>query len=362
MKILMCGNHSRNNGGMTTIIRQINAFNWTDKGIELRFIPTYYPGNFFKKFFYFGQAFLKIVLCLITWQPNSIHTHLSSGASILRNRIICYFAHLFNVKTIVHMHGSQFRDYYMWQDERSKKGIINFLKDADLLIVLGNKWREFILDICPKSNVFVLNNSVEIPKKITRNRKEIFCILYSGVLIDRKGIIYLLEALKKMIENGENKVFLKIAGSGEKQEELQNYCINNDINNYVDFLGWVDTKKMNNLYQWADVLVLPSFNEGLPMAIIEAMANALPIVATDVGSVAEAVIDNYNGFLCTKGSAESLYEKIKRLYESEDTLFCFSENSYRLAKDKFALSVFYEKLAKIYAGEMFVNNEKNNSL
>lgn len=353
----MCGNHSCNNGGMTTVIQQINAYHWADKGIKLRFIPTYYPGNAFIKILYFGRAFIKILFCFITWRPDLIHTHLSSGASILRNRIICYFAHLLGIKTIVHMHGSQLQDYYLRQNSWGKKKIINFFKKADLLIVLGDKWRDFILNISPQSNVFVLKNSVEIPAKITRNRKGVLCILYSGVLIERKGVIYLLKTINKMIENREDKILLKIAGSGEKQGELRDYCINNGIMEYVDFLGWVDAKKMNKLYRWADVLVLPSFNEGLPMAIIEAMANALPIIATDVGSVSEIVIDNYNGFLCKKGSVESLYEKIKALYESRDMLFRFSDNSYKLAKENFSLSVFYEKLTRIYLGEMFVSNE-----
>ncbi len=355
----MCGNHPCNNGGMTTVIQQINTYSWKNKGIELRFIPSYYPGNVFIKILFFCRAVVKIIVTFIIWKPNLIHIHLSSGASILRNRIICWFAHFFSIKTIVHIHGSQLQDYYLGLGYYAKKKVEKYFENANLLIVLGERWKQFILDISPKSNVVVLNNSVNIPPKTSKDRKDVFCILYSGVLIDRKGVIYLLEAVKKMIENGNSKISVRIAGSGEKETELKNYCINNSIIKYVDFLGWVDIKKMDSLYQWADILVLPSFNEGLPMVILEAMANALPIIATDAGSITEAVIDNYNGFICEKGNPESIYENIKTLYESEDILHAFSENSYELAKRKFSLQVFYEKLGRIYLGEMFIDNEKD---
>lgn len=358
MKILMCGNHPCNKGGMSTVIKQITGNNWKDKGIELRFIPSYYPGNVLIKILFFCTAFVKIVFTLITWKPDLVHTHMSSGASILRNRIICYSAHFWGMKTIVHIHGSQLQDYYLKLNYYGKRKVKKFFESVNLLIVLGEKWKQFILDISPESNVVVLNNSVEIPEQIRKKEKNIFCILYSGVLIDRKGVIYLLKAIKKMIENGENKISVKIAGSGEKLEELENYCKDNNIVEYVKFLGWVDAEKMNDLYRWADILVLPSFNEGLPMAILEAIANAVPVIATDVGSISEAIIDNYNGFLCKKGNVESLYEKMKTLYQSENMLHIFSNNSYELARNRFSLSAFYEKLERIYFGEMFIDSEK----
>ena len=100
-------------------------------------------------------------------------------------------------------------------------------------------------------------------------------------------------------------------------EQAQALCGELDIADRVTFLGWIgEAERTNQLYR-AGILALPSFQEGLPMGILEAMKFGLAVVTTPVGGIPDVLQDGYNGLLVPPGNAEMLAQAIRRLFDDE---------------------------------------------
>lgn len=213
---------------------------------------------------------------------------------------------------------------------------------------MGEDWKQFIKKICPKAKVSVINNAIKIPEIMEKNENTIPQMLFLGALIKRKGVLDLLQALKELIDKRIFDFKLLIAGAGEEEAELKKYVIDNNLSKQVEFLGWITKEDKANILKEADILILPSYNEGLPIAILEAMAYALPVISTNVGSIAEAVIDNQNGYLINPGDIKLLAEKIQLIISDREKWKIFSLKSRKLAENKFSEDVFISKINKLY--------------
>src|SRR5699024_9570393 len=88
-----------------------------------------------------------------------------------------------------------------------------------------------------------------------------------------------------------------IGGVGPEENRLKEFVVQNNLSNYVDFLGWVSEEQKQFFFKESQVFVLPSYNEGLPISILESLSFGIPVISTNVGSIDEAIIDNYNGFI-----------------------------------------------------------------
>lgn len=164
-------------------------------------------------------------------------------------------------------------------------------------------------------------------------------------LAKQKGISYLLKATKFLCKDFPD-ILLLIAGEGEVWDELQAEVKELGIERNVLFLG--SRLDIHEILQVLDIFLLPSLFEGLPLVILEAMAASLPIVATDVGGVRQAVLDGINGLIVRSEDPYGLYDAIKRLIENRDMRETFSKNSLELFQRQFTLEVMVKTYEKIY--------------
>lgn len=155
-------------------------------------------------------------------------------------------------------------------------------------------------------NIEIIFNGVDIDrfKPVIHRPNFNIDILFVGRLIRRKGIISLLKAFKEVCDEYK-KCKLTIVGGGPKRKYLENFCNRLKIESNVNFLGAVEYKDVDKIYQKASIFVLPSLEESLSNVIQEAMASGLPIITTDTG--AAELIDE-NGFIVEKGD----YKQIKK--------------------------------------------------
>lgn len=187
-----------------------------------------------------------------------------------------------------------------------------FIKESNAFIVLGERWNKAIKEIEPNTRIVQVKNAISIPRECIKWNDEVFRVIYLGVLIPRKGVADILKTVKKIKDsNFEGNVQLVIAGSGCEEERLKQMSFEMGIANIVEFIGWVDDKRKKELLQSSQLLVLPSYNEGLPVAILEAISYGLPIVATNVGDVSAAVHEGKNGYLIEPGDVDALEQAIK---------------------------------------------------
>jgi glycosyltransferase involved in cell wall biosynthesis len=129
-----------------------------------------------------------------------------------------------------------------------------------------------------------------------------------GRLVRQKGIDILLQAIANVPE-----VRLTIAGKGELEPDLRCTVTELGLDDRVEFVGWVDPA---SIFQRVDAVALPSRNEGLPLVLLEAMHVGLPVVASSVGSVAEAIEDGKTGLLVPPEDSQTLARALAGLAES----------------------------------------------
>ena len=357
IKVLMCGNHPTNQGGMTSVINQILDHAWEKEGIHLTFVPTFKPGNPIIKSLFFLFSYIKIVGVFLYDKPDMVHMHMSYKGSFTRKYLIHKLCKKNKIPDIIHLHGSEFKKWYDAVDEKKKNEIRTLLREASVFIVLGEKWEKTIKEIEPATNTVVVSNTVPIPEE-TVKWNELFKILFLGVLIKRKGVSDLLKATRLLKDDLGSKIFqVVIAGSGQEEENLKNECMELEIEDVVNFVGWTDGEKKTQLLKECQMLVLPSYNEGLPMSILEAMSYGMPILATNVGDISSAVIDGVNGYLVKPGSVSNLLNDMKQLILNRDIWINYSKNSRQLAVEKFSEDVYFNKMETIYRELIKRNHE-----
>ena len=147
----------------------------------------------------------------------------------------------------------------------------------------------------------------DIKEKLLGN-KDLKVVLFVGSISYRKGVPDLLNAVKSVIsEFGTNVVFL-LVGSGDYEAEAKIFVKNNNIDHNVTFLGKISDEMLYKYYQCADVFVLPSYSEGMPTSILEAMYYQIPVVTTNLPSVADRFKSTAS--LITPGSVPELVKAI----------------------------------------------------
>lgn len=309
----MLGNDPSVKGGITSVISQLLAHDWNAEGVDMKFIPTYVETNNVKKILFFAKAVKRIQREFKTNKPDVVHMHMSYKGSFTRKFFLHKLCKKNGIPDIIHLHGSEFKKWFDESDDKKKEEIKTLLKESAGVIVLGDKWKEVVKKIEPTTKAVVVNNTVRIPNCTVEWNLPI-TVLFMGVLIKRKGVADLIRAvdiLKK--KNRLDNVKFVIAGSGVEEAELKTMCKKLELDKYINFVGWTSGEKKERLFRESQMLVLPSYNEGLPVSILEAISYGMPVVATCVGDISAAIIDGENGYLVEPGDVDALANSIYKL-------------------------------------------------
>ena len=172
-----------------------------------------------------------------------------------------------------------------------------------------------------------------------------FLIAVVGNLEEIKGHRYLIQALPGILDQFPH-VFMIILGDGVLRPTLKTQVKDSGLSRSVMFAGW--RKDVPRILAASDVLVLPSLSEGLPLAVLEAMAAGLPIVASNVGGVPEAVIDGETGFLVEPSSARSLREAILKLLKDPERARSMGAAGRTRVRAEFGVDRMVEETCEVY--------------
>jgi glycosyltransferase involved in cell wall biosynthesis len=171
-------------------------------------------------------------------------------------------------------------------------------------------------------------------------------ILFIGNLIEIKGIFTLIYALINLRDKID--FYTIIIGKGEEEKVLRDLIVKENLADKVTLKGWYPQQQLPDFYHSSDIFVLPSFVEGQSVAILEAMASGLPIIATAVGGNLETIEDGVNGFLIPVGDHNYLSNKISDLLRSEALRNSFSKNCRDAYSKRFSKKIQIEKFLKLY--------------
>lgn len=350
IKVLMLGNSHSVKGGITSVINQLLDHPWCSENVEMKFISTYIDSNRVKKILFFVDAYRKIEKEFKYNKPDVVHIHMSYKGSFTRKYTIHKLCRKYGIPDILHLHGSEFEKWFYESDNKKKEQIRQLLREASSVVVLGEKWNTIIKEIEPATHTVLVSNTVHIPKETTQWQQP-FNVLFLGVLIKRKGVSDLLKAIKILNDSGKTEnVHFFIAGSGEEESNLKAECSELGLNDLVEFVGWTTGEKKMKLLKESQMLVLPSYNEGLPIAILEAISYGLPVVATDVGDISAAVYDGENGYLVQPGEIEKLAIAINKVMQDKNRYLELSCKSKYLATKIFSDESYFKQIRKCYSG------------
>lgn len=345
-KILMIGTDIKTQGGIASVIRQYHDFGLLDDIFRL---PTYKEGSNIQKIIIY-LIFLIKYFCILCFnrQLKLIHIHVASRGSFFRKALAIYIAKFFGKKVIFHLHGAEFNLFFEKSCKIIQLLIKNILEISDLILVLSEQWQKDISIKCNNRNIQVLYNPVKIGKIREKNDSETINILFMGRIGKRKGVYDIIKAAN-LLNNSKIKIYMY--GDGE-YDEIDKIIKENNLQDRVILSGWIAGYQIEQAYQNADIYILPSYNEGLPMSILEAMAWGLPVISTNVGGIPDAVIENENGYLIKPGDYEELANKIMLLANDKNLRKKMGYKSYVMAREKFDISIVISRLKDYYE---FVN-------
>ncbi len=219
-------------------------------------------------------------------------------------------------------------------------------KKSEFVIANSKGLKGLALKTKTEKEIGIIYNGVDVdkfrPDAALRSKDEFIITIGASRITHRKGIDYLIRAIKKVSRQHPN-VRLKLMGDGNAREEFEELVKQLDLQNNVEFLGRIPREKTPAYYQEAGLFVLPSLNEGMSNAMLEALASGLPLVATDTGGTKELVADGKNGFVVKMKDPDDLAEKIEKIMDDEDLQKSMAEASRQLAEN-----ISWEQVAKRY--------------
>lgn len=343
-QVIMVGVKRDTPGGMASVIN--SYFQYID---ELRYITTWKLASFPVKAWYALKSIILFTLHLLFDRDIKIaHIQGAANASFARKAIFINIAKFFNKKVILHMHACDFVEYYNNSDR--KDWIKKILDKCDVLVVLSQWWKEYFITLgVPQQRIHILNNIVT-PPTFSGNKHDDgkLHLLFLGEIGKRKGIYDILNGLANDREYFSQRMLLRIGGNLE-EDKLRARIKELRLDDFVKFEGWVSGNKKQECLEWADVYILPSFNEGLPIGILEAMSYHMPIISSPVGGIPEVVFNQQNGILVEPGNSQEISDAIKCFIEHPEKIEQYGEISYSLAKPYFPEEVM-NSLHSIYQG------------
>jgi glycosyltransferase involved in cell wall biosynthesis len=171
-----------------------------------------------------------------------------------------------------------------------------------------------------------------------------------GSLNNAKGFDFAIEALKILQKNSAQKFILKIAGSGEEMANLQKQVKDLNLENNVEFLGWIANPK--DFFAQIDIFILPSKNETFGLVILEAMKFSRPIIATNCDGPKEILRHEIDGLLVDLKSSETIPNQIAKAVEKiisdEELTNNLVKNSYQRLKNRFSFEILERMLSDIF--------------
>jgi len=284
-------------------------------------------------------------------RPDLVHVHCSHDYSFVRESFYVLFGrYVWRRPVVLHVHGSSF-DEFVRTDSRLLGAYQSLVFDAACkIIVLSTYWKEAVSLRADPASIAVVPNAVDPAEYDAEGERETegedgLHVVFLSNLIERKGVSEFLNALETLDATDAPPYRTTIAGKGPFADAVERFAADRP---HVTPRGYVSETEKRELLSEGDVYVLPSHAEGLPIAILEAMAGGNAIVSTTVGSIPEA-IGPENGRTVPPGDADALAEALRELLADPESTARMGRTNRELAEDRYSWEVVTAELRSVYA-------------
>jgi glycosyltransferase involved in cell wall biosynthesis len=307
-KLVMLGAAPETRGSIATVVDAYRA-NGLFKRWPITYVATHGAGEAAHRAKLAFKGAGEFASLLAQNRSVALHVHTAAHASFWRDSAYMLAAIGARCPLLLHVHGADFDRFYDRAGAPSRAAIRFFLEHADCVATASQRIVSWIRSVSPSANATCLPNPVVIPPVVQGERPNL--ILFLGRLEPEKGIFDLLEAVSQL-RLAIPDVRLVCAGDGNRIA-VAHYAERLGIADAVKFTGWVGPSGKRALLESAAVYALPSYSEGMPMSLLEAMAAGVPAVASPVGGVPEVLTDGVTGLIAAPGDVTTLSRHLRKL-------------------------------------------------
>ncbi len=342
--ILIISTSPDGRGGVATIVSLLMASS-LNKKYKVTHLVTHIGGNVFIKLAYLLRAYLMYPFLLLTGKISIVHIHGAMKSSFFRKSYFMLLGKMLKIKIIYHMHSSMVEEYFLKRSRMKHFIVCKLLNQYDVIIALSQSWAQ-IMKKYTSTKIEIIYNAIPIPVNVNKmcNDKKKFVVLTLGEIGDRKGTQDILKIAHRL---KDKPIYFNIAGNGNV-DKYKKIAEELGVSQKIQWLGWIDAKQREQAMLNSHMYLLPSYNEGLPMSILEAVSYGLPIVSTPVGGISECVQTDANGYLIPPGNIAGFSGKIMYLFENEEKRKYMSRMSRKLAKSKFDIHSMANQVDNLY--------------
>jgi glycosyltransferase involved in cell wall biosynthesis len=317
---------------------------------ELRPLDTRGGANALYSLWVLATALARIARGRFSGRLAGVHVNMAERLSLFRKGAVIVTCRALGVPVVLHLHAAQLHHFYGGLP-RPLQALTRWVFSLPAsVVVLGSAARKFViedLDVEP-GRVDIVINGVPEPTHARRIAGESAMqrVLFLGNLSERKGVSDLLLALA-LPGLDTAKLEVTLAGGGDvgayeaKARQL-------GIGSFVRFAGWSDQQQVARLMARADVLVLPSYDEGLPLVILEALANGVAVVCSPVGEIPSVLTDGTNACFVQPGDVAGIAAGLRRVLQDGELRAGLERNGRARYEQKFSIARFFSSVAHIH--------------
>ncbi|NET74115.1 MAG: glycosyltransferase family 4 protein [Sphaerospermopsis sp. SIO1G2] len=344
--IIMLGAGLDVKGGITSVEKLI--LDHAPPELEIQHIATFAQGSGIYNIKVFIKSILGLIGKLLKGKVDLVHIHFAERGSTIRKAILAFIVLLFQCPLVIHSHGATYKEFYLGLPKIIQNLLRFIFGKAHKLIVLSQSWEKFYAEDfgLAKDKITILYNPVNlpisIPNRIGRDKvKFVFLgrIGKRGGALDLaksvvkfpqqdKGSFDLIRAFANLPELDKNQADLVLAGNGDL-EAAQTLISELKMEHKITVYSWLTPEERDKLLSIADAFVLPSYHEGLPMSMLEAMAWGLPVIVTPVGGIPEVITDQQNGLLVEPGNYDNISQRMSQIINDENLRISLGKSARR---------------------------------
>jgi glycosyltransferase involved in cell wall biosynthesis len=317
---------------------------------ELRPLDTRGAGHAVSSALVLCGAMFRLIAGRASSHLAGVHVNMAEKLSCVRKGAVVLMSRALGVPVVLHLHAAELPQFYRRLPGPFQAMLRFVFARATTCVVLGEASRRFVTEELrvPADRVQIVINGVPDPRGASAPPREPGRqrILFLGNLSERKGVSDLLAALARPGFRRE-ALDVRIAGGGDV-EGYARRARELGVADFVHFEGWADQAKATRLLASADVLVLPSYDEGLPLVILEALANGVAVVCTPVGEIPGTLTDGVDACFVRPGDTASIAEGLQRVLDDDALRESLGRNGRALYDRGFSLRRFFQSIADIH--------------
>lgn len=353
----MLGTSPEMRGGVAAVVEILRDCGLFERA-RVRYVVTHVDGSRWRKLAQFTGAAARVVRVLLSGNVSIVHAHVSANGSFWRKAALLWVARRFGCATVFHLHDGNFARFveHGFGGPLLRWCIRRTIGASDVVIVLSERWAQWMRQFSPESRVHVIGNPVRLPpqdqhlpsgddKPAASGR-----VLFLGMICDAKGSFDLLRAFA-IFRSRVPGWRLVVGGNGEVErflEQAKSLGVSDD----VDYLGWVSGDEKDRALAAADIFVLPSYGEGMPVSLLEAMAYGCAVIATPVGGVPDMMTPESHGLWIEPGDVAGLAASLERVAKAPELRASLGAAARQHVLAEYAAATVCEKICQAYDDAM----------